>query len=252
LGKFLGLTGKIKNKNESVKSYSQFGEDIIVYDLFKDLSIQNISYLDIGANNPQYISNTYLFYEKGFRGVLIEPNSALCEKLKTVRPLDTVLNIGIGIDENIKEADFYLFPDEADGLSTFSLEEARHWEEVGMGGTKFKIERVVKMPLLNVNHVIANNFTECPDFISIDVEGWDLKILKTFDFEKYSPAVFCVETLAYKKDGSTYRLQDVNDFFESKGYFSYRETYANNIFVNKNLYDFYLYQKSNNKKETSA
>ncbi len=76
------------------------------------------------TNNPQYISNTYLFYERGISGVLVEPNAFLCEKLKAVRPRDTVLNVGIGADDNMKEADFYLFPEEADGLSTFSFEEA--------------------------------------------------------------------------------------------------------------------------------
>ena len=235
------LLGRFDRKKKS--SYSQFGEDVVIEKLLKNLAIQNISYLDIGANNPKYISNTYLFYEKGFSGVLIEPNAFLCKKLKDVRPRDTVLNFGIGIDDNIKEADFYLFPEEADGLSTFSLEEAKHWEEVGMNGKKFKIERVLKMPLLNINNVIADYFTECPDFISIDVEGWDLQILKTLDFAKYSPAVFCVETLAYQKDGSTYRKREINVFFESTGYLPFEETYANTIFVNKNLYDFYLYQK---------
>lgn len=242
LSKVVRLTSKSEIQTKSGISYSQFGEDAIVSDLLEDLSIQNISYLDIGANNPQFLSNTNLFYERGFSGVLVEPNASLCKKLKAARPRDTVLNVGIGT-ENAKEADYYLFSEEADGLSTFSLEEAKHWEEVGMDGRKFKVERVLKMPLLSINHVISNYFTECPDFISIDVEGWDLQILKTLDFAKYSPAVFCIETLAYKNDGSGYRNQEISDFFESKGYFPFQETYANTIFVNKNLYDFYLYQK---------
>jgi len=243
----LGKIGELSGGNKKGKkdSYSQFGEDVIIARLLDDLAIVNISYLDIGANNPKFISNTYLFYERGLSGVLVEPNAFLCEKLRAERPRDTVLNVGIGTEENIKEADFYMFPAAADGLSTFSAEEAKHWETVGMNGEKFKVERVLKMPLLNVNEVLANYFTECPDFVSIDVEGWDLKILETFDFERYSPAIFCVETLAYKADGSTYRLENINKFFESKGYFSFEETYANNIFVNKNLYDFYLYQKEN-------
>ncbi len=239
------LTAEIKSK--PAISYSQFGEDEIISNLLAEMKIQNMRYLDIGANNPKYISNTYLFYEKGFNGVLVEPNTSLCEKLKAVRPRDVVLNVGIGTDENISEADFYLFPEAADGLSTFSPEEARHWEEVGMGGKKFKVEKVIKMPLVVINDIIADNFTECPDFISIDVEGWDLKILKTLNFEKYSPAVFCVETLAYNEDGSTYRIKEIYEFMESKGYFSFQQTYANDIFVNKNLYDFYIYQKNNNK-----
>ncbi len=251
------LLAKVKSKLRGLKkiaatngkhqpskdSYSQFGEDRIVDNLREDLAIKNFSYLDIGANNPQFISNTFLFYEKGMRGVLIEPNRSLCGKLKRERPEDTILNVGIGTGENQAEADFYQFGAEADGLSTFSKTEAEHWETVGMNGKKFKVEQVLRMPLLNVNHVVENYFTECPDFVSIDVEGWDLQILETFDFERFAPAIFCVETLAYKPDGSTYRLTEINEFFEKAGYFSFAETYANNIFVNRNLYDFYLYQK---------
>ncbi|HEX8637093.1 MAG TPA: FkbM family methyltransferase [Pyrinomonadaceae bacterium] len=251
LAEIADLPGRFKNIKKQKNSYSQFGEDVIIADLLEELSIKNVSYLDIGANNPKYISNTYLFYEKGCKGVLVEPNRILCEKLKAARPRDTVLNFGIGTDDNIKEADFYQFPEKADGLSTFSREEARHWEEVGMGGVKFKVEKVLKLPLLGINHVISKYFTEFPDFVSIDVEGWDLKILKTLDFAKYSPAVFCVETLAYKSDGSTYRNREINEFFESVGYFAFEETYANTIFVNRNLYDFYLYQK-NQKERNSA
>lgn len=242
IGSLVGLKYESKVKTQPEESSSQFGEDIIVNNLFKDLSIQNMSYLDIGANNPEFFSNTYLFYKKGFKGVLVEPNSSLCEKLRANRPDDIVLNVGIGIDDEVNEADFFLFSEENSGLSTFSAENAKYMEEIGLDGLKRKVIEVVKMPLLNINYVISNYFTECPDFISIDVEGWDLQILQTLDFEKYNPAVFCVETLGYKSDGSTYKNQSIYEFLDSKGYFPYKETYANTIFLNKNLYDFYLYQ----------
>ena len=243
-----GFNLKPRVKTPPVKSYSQFGEDLIVTDLFAEIPIVNMSYLDIGANNPQFISNTYSFYERGFSGVLIEPNEILCEKLRTVRPRDLVLNVGVGTDEHASEADFYVFPKIADGLSTFSAAEAEHWQEVGMDGIKYQVEKIVKMPLLKINDIIADYFTECPDFISIDVEGWDLKILESFDFEKYSPAVFCVETLAYRSDGSTYRIGEIYELMKRNDYFSLAQTVANDVFVNRNLYDFYVYQKEQRRK----
>ena len=240
----LVIKSLLKGPAQPSNSYSQFGEDLIINKLFTEIPLKTISYLDIGANNPKYISNTYFFYERGFTGVLVEPNARLCQRLKQVRPRDQVLNVGVGLAENVTEADFYLFPAEADGLSTFSLQEAKHWEEVGLNGRKYKVEAVLKMPLISLNHIIERYFTECPDFVSLDVEGWDLKILQTFDFAKYSPAVFCVETLAYREDGTTYRVTELNDLFASKGYFSFAQTTANDIFVNQKLYDFHCYQKS--------
>lgn len=196
-----------KTEAQQPISYSEFGEDSIVYELFKKISIKSLSYLEIGTDN------TFLFYEHGFQGVLVETNPVIREKLNKLRPRDVVLDCEIKTDERVK---------------------------MGLEG----LAQVQKTPLLNINEIIEKYFTECPDFVSLDVEGWDFKILQTFDFEKYSPAVFCVETLAYNADGSTYRIKEIIDFFESHGYFSFQETYANNIFVNKNLYDFYLYQKA--------
>ena len=226
------------------KSYSQFGEDTIVRDLLSEMSIGNMSYLDIGANNPKFISNTYLFYRHGFTGVLVEPNAYLCKKLTAIRPRDRVLNVGIGIDDEVTMADLYLYDDYADGLSTFVFEDTKLWSEVGLGGKTYEYKEVVKTPLMNINYVIEHYFTECPDFVSIDVEGWDLKILESFDFDRYNPAVFCVETLMYSADGSMYRNDEIGSLLESKGYFAFRQTHANTIFVNKNLYDFLQYQKN--------
>ena len=236
----------IKGKEPEVarvfNSYSQFGEDKIVYELFERLKIKNISYLDIGANDPTLFNNTYAFYEQDFRGVLIEPNRDLCEKLRAARASDTVLNVGIG-GGGATKAQFNQFGDENNGLSTFSSDDANRWETIGMDGVKRPIEKVVTVKLLNINDVIADYFTECPDFISLDVEGWDLAVLQTFDFVKYSPAVFCVETLAYNADGSTYRNHEIARLFEANGYLAHLETTANTIFVNKNLSEFYSYQQ---------
>ena len=58
----------------SKPSYSQQGESLIVESICacaRDPGIQDPSYLDIGAADPTWINNTYLFYRKGCRGVLI-------------------------------------------------------------------------------------------------------------------------------------------------------------------------------------
>ncbi len=110
-------------------SYSQFGEDLIVRYLFDMLGTKQPTYLDIGANHPRFISNTYYFYKRGARGVLVEPNPRLCKVLRSVRPRDVVLEVGIGLTAET-QADFFVFGGFADGLSTFSRSEATHWETV--------------------------------------------------------------------------------------------------------------------------
>lgn len=217
--------------------YSQFGEDIILAHLFAQLDIKQPTYLDIGANEPRYISNTYYFYSRGSRGVLVEPNPYLFKKLKKFRPKDKVVNTGIGLNET-KEADFYIFPNYANGLSTFSEKEARHWEQVGMKGLgKIAVEKIIKMPLITVNSILETYFNEkAPNFISLDVEGLDLEILKSLDFNKYQPEAICVETLGYDDNQQTFKLQEIIDFMLTKNYNIYADTRVNTIFCLKDIF----------------
>ena len=61
-------------------SYSQNGEDILISRIFKNLNIQKVYYLDIGANHPKRYNNTYSLYLNGSSGVYIEPNKELIKQ----------------------------------------------------------------------------------------------------------------------------------------------------------------------------
>ncbi len=217
-------------------SYSQNGEDLIIKDLFSHLGICQPSYLDIGANEPFLISNTYLFYSKGSKGVCIEPNLYLYKKFIRQRERDTCINAGIAFDEKT-EADFYQFPKEANGLGTFSKQEAVFWETTGNEKVgKYKVEAIIKTPLVSINDIMEKYFKQHPNFISLDVEGLDLEILQTIDFIKYKPEVFCVETLGYSNDNKETKNKTLINLLESKGYFVYADTYINTIFCRKEIY----------------
>lgn len=216
-------------------SYSQNGEDVIIKDLFARIGIQKPTYLDIGANEPFYISNTYLFYSKGCKGVCIEPNPTLHKKFKRKRDRDTCINAGIAFDDQV-EADFYMFSNKANGLGTFSKEEAEFWENTGNAIIgKHKIEAIIKTRLVRVNEIMAEYFTTHPNFISIDVEGLDLAILKTIDFDRFQPEVICAETLGYEEGNKEVKNQNLIDFLQSKGYFVYADTHINSIFCRENI-----------------
>ena len=211
--------------------YSQAGEDLILARLFFNLNIQTPTYLDIGANDPRYISNTYYFYIRGCRGVCVEPNPHLYKKIRKLRKRDICINAGIGV-ENSSSADFYLFPDYANGLSTFSKESADYWATVGMEKLgKIHYEKIIKMPLININDLIKNNLDKAPTLLSIDVEGLDLEILKSLDFSRYKPTAICVETLSYNELRQEYKTTDVAEFLKGKGYSVYADTRINTIFV---------------------
>jgi FkbM family methyltransferase len=228
------LFRKVVNKillPHSQLAYAQSGEDLILAHIFYKLNIQKPTYLDIGANHPSYISNTYYFYLRGSRGVCIEPNPGLYRQIKKIRSGDVVINAGVGIDEKT-EADFYLFPPTVDGLSTFSKADAEYWGKVGMKGVgKIKYEKVIKIPLITVNGVIEKYFDKKPDFISLDVEGLDLDILRSLDYNLYGPKVICVETLLYDERQKESKNIEIINFLKKMGYDVYADTHVNTIFI---------------------
>jgi FkbM family methyltransferase len=204
-------------------SYAQQGEDLIIESICAHLSIPLQTYLDIGACDPTVGNNTYLFYCRGRRGVLVEPNPALCETLRKVRPGDTVLNVGVGPTEG--RADYFVLGDaggEIPQINTFSKDEADR--VVSLGGGR-RIVRVVNMPLANPNRIMEENFHGAPDFLSTDTEGFDLAILGSIDFDRYRPALICTETDAMG-DGPK-----IVDLMRSRGYSIAGGTFVNTIFV---------------------
>jgi FkbM family methyltransferase len=236
--RFIKLIGYIIRRAGNYKkyiSYSQAGEDRVLKFLFESMGIKDISYLDIGTNNPVEINNTYYFYLSGSTGVCIEPNTALIPRIKKYRPLDICLNIGISPDGNEGELDLYVF-DDADsekGLSTFSFKEAKYVEDT----TGIKIAETKKISVQPIMSVLTKYF---PDkkihLVSIDVEGLDLEILKTIDFNEYRPMVFCVETVNFTINHRKTKNTAISSLMESKGYFAYADTGINTIFADKSLF----------------
>lgn len=207
-------------------SFAQFGDDLVAESLFMCIEHKNPTYLDIGASEPDVGNNTYLFYRTGGRGVLVEPNVSLTERLRSVRPRDTILVAGIGTGDQT-EADYYVMG--APALNTFDREQA---ERIARE-TPYTIEKVVKMPLLGINRVIAEHFDgRAPDFISIDIEGLDYAVLKTLDFTKYRPKVICAETLithTHRHNAEITRLL-IENGYEVRGM-----TFANTLYIDRKL-----------------
>lgn len=205
-------------------SYSQNGEDILISRIFKNLNIQKVYYLDIGANHPRRYNNTYLLYLKGSSGVCIEPNKELSKKIKRIRPMDNVLNVAIS--DKIETLTYYSFKN--DVLNTFSKEES----EINIDrGNKLLRTYPVKTEVLNN---IFEKLPKIPDLVSLDIEGYDEKVLRTFNFSIYKPAVWCIETIE-KNYEKWFKNISLIKFMEENGYVVYADTNINTIFVEKKI-----------------
>jgi FkbM family methyltransferase len=180
-------------------SYSSNGEDLLVIGWFQHYrcDLSRIHYVDVGANHPVSLSNTFLLYEAGAHGVLIEPDPQLADLLRAKRPRDIVVNAGVAFDERRSAT---LFRMTASGFNTFSPGQAefvarssRNWD----ASDRQEVVGEITVPLMPLNDIIAQH-VDAPHFISIDTEGFDLPILRTMDLgllnqNEKVPTIVCSE-----------------------------------------------------------
>lgn len=171
--------------------YSQWGEDKYINDFFKEK--RDGIYLDIGCFHPVMYSNTCLLYRKGWRGINIDINPTSIDLFNIVRPKDTNLCTTIN---QIKET-FKVYYD--DPFSPLNNLDKRFHENLKNKSKrsvkKITVESKSMKEILNISKI-----DKCIDFINIDVEGWDYKILKNIDLNQLKPKLISVET--HNVDGS--------------------------------------------------
>lgn len=208
-------------------SYSQAGEDAVLSFLFSDKKISKINYLDLGTNIPDFGNNTFLFYTRGSRGICVEADALLINAIKTKRPEDNVLNLGVNINDNGETVKpFYVFNEPS--LNTFDHKEALKREGYG----SFKIIRTDNVVLMTIAEIIDKHCSALPDLLSIDIEGLDLQVLEALDLSRYPIPVICAETCTYSENHIRPKDDRIQAHMIANGYFVYADTYINTIFVN--------------------
>lgn len=205
-------------------SFAQQGEDILLYHVASELlGIKVPTYLDVGAAYPKRGNNTYLLYTIGARGVLVEPNPALAAMLRAERPGDVVVEAGIGVSDQAS-ADYYEIKGNA-MLNTFSRAQV---ELLQRGKAESVVERVVQMPLVNINRVIQEHGGVAPDLLSTDVEGLDEAIVRSLDLARFRPGAICMETDPPSPSGRPSAMQR---YMAAQGYIPRGSSLYNIIYV---------------------
>ena len=206
-------------------SFAQQGEDIVLFHALRDqMKIEHPIYMDVGASHPVRSNNTYLLYGTGGSGLLVEPNPMFVKMLREQRPKDKVLAAGIGVTD-AAEADYYEIKGNP-ALNTFSPDQVKMLQK---GKTESVVERVTKMPLVNINRAITEQLGgRAPDLLSTDIEGLDFAIIKTLDVSRFRPAVIICEGVAIEKSG---KLSDLAKYLTSKGYVIRGGSMINSVFL---------------------
>jgi FkbM family methyltransferase len=162
-------------------TYAQHGDDLAVLNIFKRLGVERPSYLDVGAYHPFDLSNTALLYERGSRGINVEPNEALVAAFVRARPDD--INLCVGVAPVCGRMVFHHVVADP-GRFTFDVATA----------TTLGIVRSVELPVLSLYEIVDHHADGVwPDLLSIDIEGLDIDVLHSAHFGDTSPKVVIAE-----------------------------------------------------------
>ena len=186
-------------------SYAQNFEDVILNRIFKDK--ESGFYIDIGAHHPVYDSVTKAFYDRGWRGINVEPLRDFFELLQRDRPEDVNLNLAVGEQKTTLE----FFELQGSGFSTLDSNIA----------IKLAAERQLALSCYEVSVTTLSEICQkygsiAIDFLKIDVEGWEEQVIAGNDWDTFRPTVIIIE--ATIPNSPVRRETNIASFLQEKGY----------------------------------
>ncbi len=195
--------------------YAQHGEDLAVVEQLQDYDVSGSIYIDVGANHPTVISNTYLLYRRGVRGIVVEPNLDLVRLHRLFRPGDVSFGAGCGS----KAALGKLAVMAAGVLSTFCPPDNEAANQV---------VRYEYVPILPLDEIVAGSHFRhhwvC--LLSVDTEGFDIEVLKGAVRTLSKTLLVCAE-IDNAKDA-----HDIHAFLGDHGFRLIEEIGCNELFRN--------------------
>lgn len=202
------------------KSYSQEGEDIILRRIFAGK--KSGFFVDVGAHHPRRFSNTFHFYQQGWRGMNIEPNPDVVSLFRTARRRD--VNLQLGISDHSGTLTYYSFDEPA--LNTFdtAIVERRISE------SSCRAPKAIQIPVDSLANVLSKHLpkNQAIDFLTIDVEGLDLAVLRSNDWKRFRPACVLVEALGRSVEEVI--GGEIYGFMKQSGYELFAKTFNTLVF----------------------
>ena len=191
------------------KNYTVTGVDLLLDNFFKNKNIKQGVYIDVGCNHPLFNNYTYLLYKSGWSGINIDLDFHCIDMFNHFRPLD--FNRQVAISDVRGEADLFFYHNKS-AINTLSKE--MHL----LRGSDAKEIRKIQTETLN-NVIKESKFSDKKvNLLSIDVEGFELNVLKGFDFEKYSPELVVVEYIDPAMKKAEFYNQNINNIINSELY----------------------------------
>ena len=203
----------IKNQGKG-NYFGEFGEDILINRFFRKKN-KGI-YVDVGCYHPIKGSLTYCLYKRGWRGLNVDLSKISIDLFKLARPKD--YNIQAAVTDFDGETQFF-----ENGM----INQQNTLEDGGTNLKKIKINALKLQTLLdkqNINHI---------DFLNIDVEGSDYKVISSLNLNKIRPKMISIEENRY--DIKDIINDTIQNLMNSNHYFLFSRIGVSSIYIDNHL-----------------
>lgn len=175
-------------------SYAQNFEDVMLFRALRH--VEYGFYVDVGAYSAVQDSVTKAFYERGWRGVNIEPNPARIAEIASFRPRD--INVGVAASDLKGLIELYVFSDA--GLTTLERNVAQRHESSGLAAS------VIEVPSNTLTSILQQYVPihQPIHFLKIDVEGHEFATLRGLDLINCRPWIMVIEATAPMSQEATH------------------------------------------------
>ncbi len=207
INKLIKLVSIFKRRAKYRKvSFSFNAVDLIVDYIFKD-QIQGI-YMDIGSQHPISNNNTYLLYKRGWNGINIDLDKKNIDLFNISRPSD--INLNYAISDTNEYTNLYFYHDSSP-INTLNKNVSDY--------QKATVKKIKKIETHTLDSILKKiDFKKKLDYMNIDVEGYENRVLEGFDISKYKPNVVSVEYLDLKMKNLEFKNNNINNLFNSNLY----------------------------------
>jgi FkbM family methyltransferase len=155
--------------------FGQDGEDVLLRTFCYTGKNHKGFYVDIGAFDPIEASNTQWFYERGWNGINIDANPCSIMLFNKKRKRD--INIESGVSDKYGVMEYYYWGEDS-SMNTFNDELYKKWTNEGR-----RVKEIKKIEVQPINNILEKYLPDGKhiDFIDLDIEGFEMKVLKTFN-----------------------------------------------------------------------
>jgi FkbM family methyltransferase len=182
--------------------------------------------IDVGAFHPTWISNSWIFEQKGWDVYCIEPNPHCIPLLKSIRK--HVIEFACG-EKILDDVDFYIYKTPWAGLNT---EKTEFWEGEAADTGLIKhektvgiLEEIVKVNVRTLDFILGHYYLPFQqiDYLSIDVEKNEMSVLRGLDLTRWRPKIIVIE--------NEFMTADQHGWLSSYGYWNIKRIGPNDIYA---------------------